>query len=71
VTDALQKLAVQYLVPVINEVLLVDDDAQARARCLEGEINRGQEAARAATSITEVLASIEKTMPKNENKNKQ
>jgi 6,7-dimethyl-8-ribityllumazine synthase len=71
VTDSLQKLATQHLVPVINEVLLVDDEAQARARCLEGEINRGQEAARAATSITEVFASIEKTMPRNENKNKQ
>src|SRR5438128_6695845 len=48
VTDALQRIAVQEAVPVINVVLSFDTEDQARARCLESKINRGTEAARAA-----------------------
>ena len=47
VTDALQRIAVEHSVPVINVVLSFDNEAQARARCLENKINRGTEAARA------------------------
>src|SRR5437762_11557741 len=58
VTDALQRLAVQESVPVINVVLSFDNEDQARARCLENKINRGTEAARAAVEIAIVLSDL-------------
>jgi 6,7-dimethyl-8-ribityllumazine synthase len=58
VTDALQCIAIENSVPVINVVLSFDNEAQARARCLENKINRGTEAARAAVEIADVLADI-------------
>ena len=58
VTDALQRIAVEHRVPVINAVLSFDNEAQARARCLENKINRGTEAARAAVEIANALAHL-------------
>ena len=58
VSDALQRIAVEHRVPVINAVLSFDNEAQARARCLENKINRGTEAARAAVEIANVLAHL-------------
>ena len=58
VTDALQRIAVTHGLPVINIVLSFDDEEQARARCLENEINRGTEAARAAVEISNVMAKL-------------
>ena len=58
VTDALQRIAVTHGVPVINVVLNFEDEEQARARCLENEINRGTEGARAAVEISNVLARL-------------
>ena len=58
VTDALQRIAVQEAVPVINVVLSFDNEDQARARCLENKINRGTEAARAAVEIANVLSDL-------------
>ncbi len=58
VTDALQRIAVEHGVPVINVVLSFDNEAQARARCLENKINRGTEAARAAVEIANVLSEL-------------
>jgi 6,7-dimethyl-8-ribityllumazine synthase len=58
VTDALQRIAVAHGVPVINAVLTFDDEEQARARCLENEINRGTEAARAAVEISSVISKL-------------
>ncbi len=58
VTDALQRIAVEHGVPVINVVLSFDNENQARARCLENEINRGTEAARAAVEIANVLSEV-------------
>ena len=55
VTDALQRIAIEHGVPVINAVLGFDNENQARARCLENKINRGTEAARAAVEIANVL----------------
>lgn len=55
VTDALLDCALRHRIPVINEVLVVADEEQARQRCLDPEINRGLEAARAAVRIAEVL----------------
>jgi len=58
VTDALQQIAVTHGVPVVNAVLTFDDENQARVRCLENEINRGTEAARAAVEISNVIAKL-------------
>ena len=58
VTDALQRIAVAHGVPVINVVLSFDDEGPARERCLENEINRGTEAARAAVEISNVIAKL-------------
>src|SRR6266571_4559960 len=58
VTDALQRIAVEQAVPVINVVLSFANEDQARVRCLEDGINRGTEAARAAVEIANVLAEL-------------
>ena len=58
VTDALQRIAVTHGVPVINAVLSFDDENQARERCLENEVNRGTEAARAAIEIANVIGKL-------------
>ena len=58
VTDALQRIAIEHGVPVINVVLSFDNENQARARCLENKINRGTEAARAAVEIANVLSEV-------------
>lgn len=64
VTNSLQSLAVKHIIPVIHEVLLVDDEKQAYARCISNAKNRGREAARAAAGIIDVFTEIEKSMPK-------
>jgi 6,7-dimethyl-8-ribityllumazine synthase len=58
VTDALQQIAVKYGVPVVNVVLSFSSETQARERCLEDEINRGTEGARAAFQITSVMSDL-------------
>jgi 6,7-dimethyl-8-ribityllumazine synthase len=58
VTDALQRIAVEHSVPVINVVLGFDNEDQARERCIEDRINRGTEAARAAVEIASVMSDL-------------
>jgi 6,7-dimethyl-8-ribityllumazine synthase len=58
VTDALQRVALDHGVPVINVVLSFDTEGQARERCLENKINRGTEAARAAVEIANVMSEL-------------
>jgi 6,7-dimethyl-8-ribityllumazine synthase len=58
VTDALQQIAIEHGIPVINAVLSLETEAQARERCLESKINRGTEAARAAVTVGEVLGHL-------------
>ena len=58
VTDALQRIAVDHGVPVIDVVLSFDNEIQARERCLENRINRGTEAARAAVEIANVMSDL-------------
>jgi 6,7-dimethyl-8-ribityllumazine synthase len=55
VTDALQRIAIEHGVPVINAVLSLNHEIEARERCLEKKINRGIEAARAAVEISNVM----------------
>ena len=57
-TRALQQIALEHGVPVIHAVLSLKNEQQARKRCLEDEMNRGTEAARAAFEMTNVLAKL-------------
>lgn len=68
VTHSLQEQAVATKVPVIHGVLVVENEKQAYSRCIAASQNRGKEAARAAASMVDVFAEIEKTMPKGEKK---
>ena len=61
VTDALQQIAVEHGIPVINAVLSLETEAQAQERCLGSEINRGTEAARAAVEIARVMGDLHAT----------
>ena len=56
ITRALLEISLAQRVPVIHEVLLVASAAQARARCLGEEINRGTEAARTAARVVQALS---------------
>jgi len=58
ITDSLQNIALRFRIPVIHEVLLVDDEAQARARTLGTTRNRGAEAALAALQVATVIAQV-------------
>ncbi len=58
VTQALLELSVSKNIPVIHEVLLVEDEKQAYARCIGKKINRGREAARSAVEIIETMQEI-------------
>ncbi len=55
VTNQLMSLACETMVPIIHEVLLLNDEQQAFARCIASTLNRGREAARAAISMLELL----------------
>ena len=58
ITDALQNIALRFRIPVIHEVLLVDNEEQARARTLGKTQNRGVEAARAAVQVAEAMSEV-------------
>ena len=58
VTDALQRIAIEFGVPVINAVLSLNHEIEARERCLEKKLNRGIEAARAAVEIANVMMDL-------------
>lgn len=59
VTNALLDLSLRFEIPVLNEVLVLDSDAQARTRCMPGgELNRGVEAARSAVRMLTMLDEV-------------
>ena len=64
ITRSLQELAVKHRVPVIHEVLLVEDEKQAYARCIGSNLNRGREAARVAASMVDIFSEIERSRPR-------
>lgn len=58
VSDALCRLSVETETAVIHGVLLLNNEEQAKERCLGEEFNRGTEAARAALGAIQAAKSI-------------
>jgi 6,7-dimethyl-8-ribityllumazine synthase len=58
VSGALAQLQIQRARPVIHEVLLLENQAQAAARCLDKTHNRGAEAAQTALEMARIMESL-------------
>jgi 6,7-dimethyl-8-ribityllumazine synthase len=58
ITHALMQIQVQHHVPVIHEVLLLENVEQAARRCLSADHNRGTEAAQTALEIAAVMRKL-------------
>ncbi len=58
VTRALMQTQLRYGIPIIHEVLLLENEQQARARCLSKTHNRGAEAAQTALAMARVLETL-------------
>jgi 6,7-dimethyl-8-ribityllumazine synthase len=61
VSRALMDIQTEYEVPVIHEVLLLENEQQAKARCLDKNHNRGTEAAQTAVTMASVMKKASKS----------
>src|SRR5687768_11111057 len=59
VSQALALTQVETEVPMIHEVLLLENRKQAEARCLDKDHNRGLEAAQTAIEMGQIMASLD------------
>jgi 6,7-dimethyl-8-ribityllumazine synthase len=55
VSRALMEIQLRYEVPVVHEVLLLENEQQARVRCLSRDHNRGREAAQTAIEMARLM----------------
>jgi 6,7-dimethyl-8-ribityllumazine synthase len=58
VTFALTQLQIRHGIPIIHEVLLLENEQQAKVRCLSREHNRGTEAARTALEMASIMRNL-------------
>jgi len=58
VTWGLTQIQLETGVPIIHEVLLLENEQQARERCLSRDHNRGTEAAQTALAMAAVMAHL-------------
>lgn len=58
VSRLLGEIAVETGVPVIHEVLLLENETQAKTRCVHRTTNRGAEAAHAAIAMAQISPSL-------------